>query len=282
MGTQSRFDHIQISTKVTTEKRTLATKMGVMKIKQTALIGLCLVTLMGAFPKSYESTTLGPREEGCEYEDKEITETVKEEDYVTKCETDMQCVCENKSVSHCLNYTTVESLCEDYKEEVCEMIPQGACSPITKTINETYLTPQCYKKEEEHCKYHWETRTKGHGIVEKIWAKIPSSCEKTLVDMCEDVQLWRLREVTVEEYVDQKFKICADVLKTRCTQRDVVKKHCTTENIQVCKNEEKEVCKKWHILKDVPKIRTIHIKKCKDITQEDNSVESETEVLEIQ
>merc|ERR1739848_496672 len=146
MGTQSHFDHIQISTKVTPEKRTLATKMGVMKIKQTALIGLCLVTLMGAFPKSYESTTLGPREEGCEYEEQDITETVKEEDYITKCETDMQCVCENKSVSHCLNYTTVESLCEDYKEE------------------------------EEHCKYHWETRTKGHGIVEKIWAKIPSSC----------------------------------------------------------------------------------------------------------
>merc|ERR1711902_162610 len=83
-------------------------------------------------------------------------------------------------------------------------------------------------------------RTKGHGIVEKIWAKIPSSCEKTLVDMCEDVQLWRLREVTVEEFIDQKFPICADVLKTRCTQRDVVKKHCTTENIQVCKNEEME------------------------------------------
>ena len=62
-STQSHFDHIQISTKVTTEKRTLATKMGVMKIKQTALIGLCLVTLMGALPQSWESTTFGPPEE---------------------------------------------------------------------------------------------------------------------------------------------------------------------------------------------------------------------------
>ena len=88
-STQSRFDHIQISTKVTTEKITLATKMALMKIMQTAIVGLCLVTLLGAFPQIIsETTTLGPPEEGCYYEDKIIQEIEKVEELVEKCETE--------------------------------------------------------------------------------------------------------------------------------------------------------------------------------------------------
>ena len=85
-STQSHFDHIQISTKVTTEKRNLGTKMALMKIMQTAIIGLCLVTLLGAFPQiSLETTTLGPLEENCHYEDQNITEIVQEEKLEKKC-----------------------------------------------------------------------------------------------------------------------------------------------------------------------------------------------------
>jgi len=279
MGTQSRFDHIQISTKVTTEKRTLATKMGVMKIKQTALIGLCLVTLMGAFPKSYESTTFGPPEEGCEYEYKTITEKEQVEDTVIKCEDKKQCECREEPVTHCLNYTTVETLCVEDFDTVCETITLGGCLPVTKTIDETYLTPKCFKKEEEHCKYHWEERKKG----EKVWAKIPSSCEKTYVDMCEDVQQTRTVEVIEQEFAEQQNEVCAKVKRQSCELSEVVKQECVTNQKQVCKEIETKDCKEWHILVDVPKERTIPVLKCKDITLSGNSVETEvleTEVLE--
>ena len=54
--------------------------MALMKIMQTAIVGLCLVTLLGAFPQiSSETTTLGPLEENCHYEDQNITEIVQEE-----------------------------------------------------------------------------------------------------------------------------------------------------------------------------------------------------------
>merc|ERR1712223_1608133 len=144
MGTQSRFDHIQISTKVTTEKRTLATKMGVMKIKQTALIGLCLVTLMGALPQnSLETTTLGPLEDECHYEDKDITEIVQEEQLVTKCVPKKECICKDTPVSHCLNYTTYEPQCEN--------LPIARCAPTTKIVTEDIPTLECKQKEVEKC-----------------------------------------------------------------------------------------------------------------------------------
>merc|ERR1711982_169498 len=218
MGTQSRFDHIQISTKVTTEKRTLATKMGVMKIKQTALIGLCLVTLMGALPQnSLETTTLGPLEDECHYEDKDITEIVQEEQLVTKCVPKKECICKDTPVSHCLNYTT-------------------------------------YEPESEN------------GVIVKVWAKILSSCNTTYVDMCETVIITRNKEVLDEEIITTTVEFCEDVTKTICNPIEVVKEKCATKYIKVCEEKVEDYCTDWHVLVDVPKIRTVHIKKCNDIS----------------
>merc|ERR1712062_455630 len=190
MGTQSHFDHIQISTKVTTEKRNLGTKMALMKIMQTAIIGLCLVTLLGAFPQiSLETTTLGPLEENCHYEDQNITEIVQEEKLEKKC------ICGEESVSKCLKYTTIDSQCVDYKEEVCEDIPIAACTPTTITTNVSYTTDVCTPKAVEKCKYHWEDQEAGNGVIVKVWVKILSSCNTTYVDMCETVTKYRTREV---------------------------------------------------------------------------------------
>merc|ERR1712038_676467 len=255
---QSHFDHIQISTKVTTEKRTLATKMGVMKIKQTALIGLCLVTLMGAFPQnSLETTTLGPLEEECHYEDKNITEIVQEEQLVTKCVPKKQCVCGEKAVTHCLNYTTYEPQCEDFKSKECEDIP----------------TLECKQKEVEKCKYHWEEQESENGVIVKVWAKILSSCNTTYVDMCETVIITRNKEVPDEEIITTTVEFCEDVTKTICNPIEVVKEKCATKYIQVCKEKVEDYCTEWHVLVDVPKIRTVHIKKCNDISLSSNSVE---------
>merc|ERR1711862_1087132 len=109
MGTQSHFDHIQISTKVTTEKRTLATKMALMKIMQTAIVGLCLVTLLGAFPQIIsETTTLGPPEEGCYYEDKIIQE-----------------VCNNISIAACQSVT--RTITVEFPTKHCIQKPVENC-----------------------------------------------------------------------------------------------------------------------------------------------------------
>merc|ERR1712223_1441439 len=173
--------------------------------------------------------------------------------------------------------------CIDGLDKVCEKITLGGCLPIKKTIDETYLTPKCFKKEEEHCKYHWEKRNKGNGIVEKVWAKIPSSCEKTYVDMCEDVQQTRTVEVIGEEFEEQQSEVCAIVKRQSCKLREVVKQECVTNHKQVCKEIEAKDCKEWHVLVDVPKTRTMPVLKCKDITLSGNSVETEvleTEVLE--
>jgi len=272
MGTQSHFDHIQ----VTPEKRTLATKMALMKIMQTAIVGLCLVTLLGAFPQiSSETTTLGPPEEGCYYEDKIIQEIEKVEELVEKCETEKKCVCEDKPVSHCLNYTTVEERCTERREEVCNNISIAACQSVTRTITVEFPTKHCIQKPVENCKYHWEKQEQRDGTIIKVWAKILSSCNTSYVDMCEDVLDTREKEVSVEVPIEQQIPFCETVTKKSCEPREVVKESCSTKWIKVCREEEYQECKKWHVLKDVPKNVTIHIQKCDDITLAGNSVETE-------
>merc|ERR1711983_275998 len=87
------------------EKRTLTTKMAVMKILLTGIVGLCLVTLLGATPLSL---CINKPVEHCEYhwEEQEVGPKVWAK-IPSSCETSYEvCCCDTrecikKPVEHC-------------------------------------------------------------------------------------------------------------------------------------------------------------------------------------
>merc|ERR1712241_1550406 len=93
------------------EKRYLNSKIAIMKIMLTTIVGLCMVTFSGAFPQvSLETTTLPPPEPGCRYEDIEFTELIEEEVLEKKCET--------KTIKMIDEY--VDTVCGPVEEKRCE------------------------------------------------------------------------------------------------------------------------------------------------------------------
>jgi len=132
--------------------------MAVMKILLTGIVGLCLVTFLGATPLSL---CINKPVENCKYhwEEREVGDGKVDKVWA-------------KNLSSC--ETSYEVCC-------CDTIECVECGRETTTTPE----PECIKKPVEHCKYHWELRENENGIIDKVWAKIPSSCETSYVETCE-------------------------------------------------------------------------------------------------
>lgn len=169
---------------------------------------------------------------------------------IVQCPTTYQTVWETQYVEseeqECktVSETLYRQQCQTVYKQQCNTVNEQVCSEQYKQETQTYTDTVCSTQYNRECESRWEEDSYGG----KKWVEIPSTCQNSPQQKCNDVQKQRLVQVP---YTD-----CQTVPKQEC--KNVPKQECTSQPYQ----SPKQVCETVHRKKPTRVSRRVPQQNC--------------------